>query len=67
MKKIFLFLSFFIVLFSFCSCKQKETFSASADETNKTYSKSIFTKENDLDKLDIEKTIESLERNDDDE
>lgn len=36
MKKIFLFLSFFIVLFSFCSCKQKETFSASADETNKT-------------------------------
>jgi hypothetical protein len=34
-----------------------------ADETNKTYSKSIFTKENDLNKLEIDKTIESLERN----
>lgn len=38
-----------------------------ADETNKTYSKSIFTKEKDLEKLEIDKTIESLERNDYDE
>ena len=38
-----------------------------ADETNKTYSKSIFKKENNLEKLEIDKTIESLERNDFDE
>lgn len=38
-----------------------------ADETNKTYSKSIFQKENNLDKLEIDETLKSLERDDTDE
>lgn len=37
-----------------------------ADETNKTYSKSIFKKANDLEMLEIEKTIESFEGDEED-